>query len=222
MDAAAVHVSLAPCPHSAKRGCLSHRMWREGSAAPQATGALGPVRVHTLAGPDAPRTGLGFKRRLPPRCRVTVLHAVIFSGLGCPPQSGGLAVPTAQELLGVTSQEVGAMVLGGLLSQEARASSSPVAVVRSDSGREDRLGGRSSDGPLTVHRGKAVPGAMETGPKMGAGTRRTPQTCQHPCSLLLTLHACLAPAPTPPSPGCSQWPEGLSLQQDRSQWPCGI
>lgn len=29
--------------------------------------------------------------------------------------------------------------------------------------------------------------------------------------------------PLPPrSPGCSQWPEGLSLQQDRSQWPCGI
>lgn len=103
-------------------------------------------------------------------------------------------MPTAQELLGVPSQEVGAMVLGGLLSQVARASSSPVAEVRSDSGREDRLGERSSDGPLMVHRGKAVPGAMETGPKTGAGTRRTPQTCQHPCSLLLTLPACPAPA----------------------------
>lgn len=69
---------------------------------PQVTGGQG-LCTFTLAGPEVPRTGLGFIL-----AAVTVLRGVISPSLGRPPQSGGLAVPTAQELLGVTSQEVGA------------------------------------------------------------------------------------------------------------------
>lgn len=191
-DAAAVHVFLAPCPTSkawlpvaqdVAKAVLHHR-------------PLGPWGLcgSTPQGPDAPRTGLGFKRRLLPRCRVTVsTRCHLFR----PRLSSSVRWASSAHCPGVVGgdqPEVGAMVLGGSSPKRRGPSSSPVAVVRSDLGREDRLGGRSSDGPLTVHRGKAVPGAMERQARRWGLARGTPQTCQHPCSLLLTLHACLAPA----------------------------
>ncbi|CAN0517897.1 unnamed protein product [Rangifer tarandus platyrhynchus] len=103
MDSGRVHVSLAPHPRSAEHGWLSTQdVGRRSLGAPAGHWGPGPVHVH----PRWPR-GSQDRAWLHPRRRVTVLCGVISPSLGRPPQSGGLAV-TAQELLGVTSQEEGA------------------------------------------------------------------------------------------------------------------
>lgn len=183
MDSGRVHVSLAPHPPSAEHGWLSTQ-----DVARRPLGARACARSPSLA-QRFPGQGLAsssLQSDGAPRCHLSQPW----------PSSSVRWVSSAHRpgVVGGDQPRRGCMVLGGLLSRAARASSSPAAVARSDVGQEDRLGGRSSDGPLMVRTGKAVPVATETGLRTGAGTWRAPQTCQHLCLLLLILHACPPPA----------------------------